>query len=117
MIEKQIWHPVAQLGDVADAPLAVRLLGEDIVLWRDAAGAVQAWSDRCPHRGAQLSLGKLVPCAKGEGRTLECPYHGWQFASGGQPRHHLRGAGSLRAGVGLPRPERRGGAAGLCRRA
>jgi len=87
MIEKQIWHPVAQLGEVADAPLAVRLLGEDLVLWRDAAGAVQAWSDRCPHRGAQLSLGKLVPCAKGEGRTLECPYHGWQFASGGQCTH------------------------------
>ena len=54
------------------------MLGRDLVLWRDAAGVPQAFADQCPHRGARLSLGRVV-----EGR-LECPYHGWQFAAGGR---------------------------------
>lgn len=81
MIERQHWHPVAGSEDVRDAPLAARLLGEDLVLWRDPAGAVHAWPDRCPHRGARLSLGRV------EGGHLECPYHGWQFAPSGQCVH------------------------------
>jgi phenylpropionate dioxygenase-like ring-hydroxylating dioxygenase large terminal subunit len=85
MIEKELWHPVALAEEVADAPLAVRLLGDKLVLWRGAAGAVQAWADRCPHRGAQLSLGRVVPCEGGT--ALECPYHGWRFATGGQCAH------------------------------
>ena len=78
MIEKELWHPVALADAVADAPLATELLERKLVLWRDGSGAVQAWADKCPHRGARLSLGKV--CA---GR-LECPYHGWQFGSNGQ---------------------------------
>ena len=81
MIERQHWHPVAAADSVAQTPLAVRLLGEDLVLWRDDAGTVHAWPDRCPHRGAKLSLGRV------EGGGLECPYHGWQFASSGQCAH------------------------------
>ncbi|WP_093162083.1 aromatic ring-hydroxylating dioxygenase subunit alpha [Variovorax sp. YR216] len=85
MIEKELWHPVALADDVAGVPLAVRLLGEDLVLWRDGAGAVHAWADRCPHRGAKLSLGRVV---EGEGgKQLECPYHGWRFESGGRCVH------------------------------
>jgi phenylpropionate dioxygenase-like ring-hydroxylating dioxygenase large terminal subunit len=49
MIERQLWHPVADAASVGGQPLAVRLLGEDLVLWRDSTGAVQAWPDRCPH--------------------------------------------------------------------
>jgi len=78
MIERQHWHPVAAVESVGSTPLAARLLSEDLVLWRDAAGAVHAWPDRCPHRGAKLSLGRVE-----QGR-LECPYHGWQFAPSGQ---------------------------------
>jgi phenylpropionate dioxygenase-like ring-hydroxylating dioxygenase large terminal subunit len=85
MIEKELWHPVVLAEEVVDAPLAARLLGDSLVLWRDAAGAVQAWADRCPHRGAALSLGRVVPCENG--KILECPYHGWQFATGGQCAH------------------------------
>jgi len=81
MIERQLWHPVAAGDTVRDAPLAARLLGEDLVLWRDAQGAVHAWPDRCPHRGARLSLGRV------EQGHLECPYHGWQFAGSGQCVH------------------------------
>lgn len=85
MIETRLWHPVAIADELQDKPLPVRLLSEELVLWRDAAGRVQAWDDRCPHRGARLSLGRLTPCA--EGMALECPYHGWRFASGGQCVH------------------------------
>jgi phenylpropionate dioxygenase-like ring-hydroxylating dioxygenase large terminal subunit len=81
MIERQLWHPVALAEDVATLPVAARLLGENIVLWRDDMAVVHAWADRCPHRGAQLSLGRVVNC---EGRAhLECPYHGWRFEAGG----------------------------------
>ena len=81
MIEETHWHPVALAEDVAQQPLAATLLARDLVLWRDAAGTVHAWADQCPHRGARLSLGRVS-----EGR-LECAYHGWQFAPGGQCAH------------------------------
>jgi phenylpropionate dioxygenase-like ring-hydroxylating dioxygenase large terminal subunit len=76
-VEPTLWHPVALSRDVADTPVAVQLLEQAVVLWRDGAGSVQAWADQCPHRGAKLSLGRVC-----EGQ-LECPYHGWQFAAGG----------------------------------
>ena len=79
MTENTLWHPVAQSHEVLkDAPLSVKLLDQAVVLWRDNEGAVQAFVDRCPHRGARLSMGRV------ENGHLECPYHGWQFASGGQ---------------------------------
>ncbi len=83
MVERGGWHPVCDAAALlGDAPLALGLLGEDLVLWRDETGTPQAWADRCPHRGTRLSLGRVVA---GEGGTrLECPYHGWQFAPGGQ---------------------------------
>ena len=81
MIERRHWHPVAQSEALGKQPLAARLLGEDLVLWRDPAGTVQAWPDRCPHRGAKLSLGRI------ENGHLECPYHGWQFAPSGKCVH------------------------------
>ena len=82
MIERGLWHPVLDAGSLADAPLPARLLGEELVLWRDETGAPQAWADRCPHRGTRLSLGRVLG---GEGGArLECPYHGWQFAPDGQ---------------------------------
>jgi phenylpropionate dioxygenase-like ring-hydroxylating dioxygenase large terminal subunit len=85
MIERQLWHPVVLAGEVAAAPVPVRLLGENLVLWRDEAAAVHAWADRCPHRGAQLSLGRVV--AGEGGAVLECPYHGWRFEAGGRCTH------------------------------
>lgn len=67
------WHVVCQSSDVgSDQPKAVRLLGEELVLWRDDQGKVNAWKDYCGHRGAKLSLG----CIK-QGQ-IECPYHGWR---------------------------------------
>lgn len=81
MIEATHWHPVALLDDVAHQPLAVMLLGQPLVLWRDATSQVHAWADQCPHRGAKLSLGRV------HGGVLECPYHGWQFEASGRCVH------------------------------
>ena len=83
MVESTLWHPVALSEAVAaQAPLAVQLLEQPVVLWRDSGGAVHALADQCPHRGARLSLGRVTPQGQ-----LECPYHGWQFAAGGQCTH------------------------------
>lgn len=80
MVESGFWHPVALAGDVAGAPVAVQLLDQSVVLWRNpASGTVQAFADQGPHRGARLSLGRVTPQGQ-----LECPYHGWQFAADGR---------------------------------
>jgi phenylpropionate dioxygenase-like ring-hydroxylating dioxygenase large terminal subunit len=84
MIERTLWHPVLETDALgADVPCTVRLLDDDLVLWRDATGAPQAWVDRCPHRGARLSLGRVVAGTDGS-RRLECAYHGWQFGASGR---------------------------------
>jgi phenylpropionate dioxygenase-like ring-hydroxylating dioxygenase large terminal subunit len=77
-IESRHAHPVLDAGALRDAPVGVRLLGEDYVLWRDAAGLARAARDRCPHRGTKLSLGKVC-----DGQ-LECAYHGWRFDGEGR---------------------------------
>jgi phenylpropionate dioxygenase-like ring-hydroxylating dioxygenase large terminal subunit len=77
VLEGGFWHPVAASAAVGAAPVAARLLERDLVLWRAPGAGVQAWVDRCPHRGTRLTLGRVV------GERLECAYHGWQFAAGG----------------------------------
>jgi phenylpropionate dioxygenase-like ring-hydroxylating dioxygenase large terminal subunit len=77
MNERALWHPVIAAHEVGASPVAARLLDEALVLWRDAGGGLQAWADRCPHRGTPLSLGRIT-----DGR-LECAYHGWRFGAGG----------------------------------
>jgi len=64
------WYVVAASAEVGDKPFGVKRLGEALVLWRDENGAVHAVEDRCPHRGAALSIGEVH-----EGQ-LTCAYHG-----------------------------------------
>lgn len=72
------WHPVVRLSELeAKNPLGVRVLGEDVALWR-VGDQIFAWQDLCIHRGTRLSLGKV------EGNTLACPYHGWTYNEKGQ---------------------------------
>jgi phenylpropionate dioxygenase-like ring-hydroxylating dioxygenase large terminal subunit len=80
VLEAGLWHPVAASAAVGAAPVAVRLLERELVLWRDPAAGVQAWEDRCPHRGTRLSLGKVAD------GLLECAYHGWRFGPRGACR-------------------------------
>ncbi len=82
------WHVVAHVSAIEEGkPLAVRLLDEDIVLWRVGSN-IHAWRDICLHRGTKLSLGKVENC------TLICPYHGWTYNEEGQcirfPAHPLQ---------------------------
>jgi nitrite reductase/ring-hydroxylating ferredoxin subunit len=70
-----VWWPVALAEDVAAGkPKAVYVDNESIVLFRDNHGSVRALENRCPHRRAPLSLGKV----RTEG-WLQCGYHGWSF--------------------------------------
>ena len=78
LLEASLWHPVGLCSSLTDQPAAVQLLGQGVVLWRDAAGLARAGADRCPHRGARLSLGRV------EAGLLECAYHGWRFDGQGQ---------------------------------
>jgi phenylpropionate dioxygenase-like ring-hydroxylating dioxygenase large terminal subunit len=83
MVERFLWHPVLSASELGNTPVALELLGQDLVLWREERRAGQepwlhAWADHCPHRGARLSLGKVL--VLGSGAVLQCPYHGWQFA-------------------------------------
>lgn len=75
------WHPVADAATlVAGTMQAVRLLEHDLIVWCGADGALHAWDDRCPHRGARFSLGRI------EHDRVVCGYHGWQFDGAGQCR-------------------------------
>ncbi|HTP84442.1 MAG TPA: aromatic ring-hydroxylating dioxygenase subunit alpha [Alphaproteobacteria bacterium] len=71
------WYPVAASWMVGRKPVGLTRLGERLVLWRDEAGAVHALEDRCPHRGARLSLGWNL------GDRLACWYHGVEVTADG----------------------------------
>src|SRR5918998_4234543 len=77
---RRYWQPVALAEEqpAGGAPLPVRLLGEDLVLFRDEQGRPGLLGLHCPHRGADLSYGRL------EDGGLRCLYHGWLFDVGGR---------------------------------
>lgn len=64
--------------ELRSRPVARTRFGERLVFWRTRAGDAVCMLDRCAHRGAALSLGAL------RGDTIECRFHGFRFASGGQ---------------------------------
>lgn len=74
---RRYWWPVWFSELVRDKPVPVRLLGEDLVLFRDASGGLGLLDRRCPHRGASLELGRV------EEDGLRCCYHGWKFTAAG----------------------------------
>lgn len=77
---KAAWYPVAFLRDLDPKHLTrFTLLEEDLVIWWDRQGQQwRAMADRCPHRLAPLSEGRIA-----EDGLLECPYHGWAFTGEG----------------------------------
>jgi phthalate 4,5-dioxygenase len=73
---RQYWIPVMLSEELAQpdgAPLRVRLLGEDLVMFRDTNGAVGLLGDHCSHRGASLFFGRNEECG------IRCVYHGWKY--------------------------------------
>jgi phenylpropionate dioxygenase-like ring-hydroxylating dioxygenase large terminal subunit len=83
---RQYWQPVALVDEfdpaldprMAERPVkAIRVLGQDLVLFRDEQGRWGLLDRDCPHRGADLSFGRH------EGDGLRCPFHGWKFDAAG----------------------------------
>jgi phthalate 4,5-dioxygenase oxygenase subunit len=77
---RHYWQPAA-LSEELKGPrplVPVRLLGEDLVLFRDNTGTLGLVARACPHRGADLCYGRL------EDDGLRCPFHGWHFDRSGQ---------------------------------
>jgi phenylpropionate dioxygenase-like ring-hydroxylating dioxygenase large terminal subunit len=74
---RRYWHPVALSTEATDLPRAVRLLGEDLILYRDRSGAPGLLTPRCCHRGTNLLYGKV------EEHGIRCCYHGWLFDADG----------------------------------
>src|SRR6185437_13760251 len=72
---RNYWYPVLLSREVRSKPRPVKLLDEDLVVFRDA-GKVFALRDRCAHRGARLSQGKCEFPGTG---TITCPYHAWTY--------------------------------------
>ncbi|MGC4001081.1 MAG: aromatic ring-hydroxylating dioxygenase subunit alpha [Anaeromyxobacter sp.] len=67
------WFVACRSDALRARPLAVQVLGRPLALFRGPGGAPGALEDRCPHRNAPLSAGRV------RGGELECPYHGWRF--------------------------------------
>ncbi len=75
---RRFWQPVCFADDLEEVPLRVRMLGEDLVAFRDQSGAVGLLELHCPHRGTSLEFGLL-------GETgIRCCYHGWLFGVDGR---------------------------------
>lgn len=72
------WYVAAWDHEITNAPLARTLLNQKVVFFRNAEGKVAALEDRCCHRGAPLSVGRVI-----DGQ-IECGYHGLVFDSSGR---------------------------------
>jgi 5,5'-dehydrodivanillate O-demethylase len=76
---RRYWFPVAALHELTEENPTrfVRMLGEDLVLFRDKSGRVGLLADHCAHRGASLLYGRV------EERGIACAYHGWLYDAAG----------------------------------
>lgn len=70
---RRYWHPVGLANHATDTPREVRMLGEDLVLFRDKRGRPGLVHSRCCHRGTTLYNGRV------EDEGIRCCYHGWLF--------------------------------------
>jgi phenylpropionate dioxygenase-like ring-hydroxylating dioxygenase large terminal subunit len=96
---RNAWYVIARSRDLKKAPLARKLNGQALVVFRDAQGNATVLDAVCPHRGANLAHGRVVD------GCIECPYHGWRFASSGDCSHvpsNPRGS-AVPAGYGTAR--------------
>lgn len=78
---KRFWYPVIPMTDLSDRPVPFELLSQPIVLWLTAEGKPAAVEDKCCHRTAKLSLGKVID------GNISCAYHGWTFNACGECVH------------------------------
>jgi phthalate 4,5-dioxygenase oxygenase subunit len=77
---RRFWMPACLLDEVpasGEGPVRIRLLGENLIAWRNSEGRIAVMPEACPHRGASLML------ARDEGNGLRCIYHGWKMDMSG----------------------------------
>jgi len=77
---RRYWHPVAAAAELTEEkPIrAVKILGEELVVYRDKLGNYGLVGDHCPHRLASLAYGRV------DAQGIRCPYHGWKFDGTGK---------------------------------
>ncbi len=76
---RRYWMPIGAAGELDDQPVKpVRLMGEDLVLYRDKQGTYGLLDRHCPHRRADLAYGWVEECG------LRCNYHGWRYDQAGR---------------------------------
>jgi phenylpropionate dioxygenase-like ring-hydroxylating dioxygenase large terminal subunit len=71
------WQPVIQAFELGDVPRRLRILGEDLVAFRDKGGSIGLLELHCPHRGTSLEFGLI------DQQGIRCCYHGWLFGIDG----------------------------------
>ena len=77
---RRYWHPVAAVAELTgERPIKrVRILGQNLVVYRDTSGEYGLMEEQCPHRRASLAYGRV------DHEGIRCPYHGWKFNAEGK---------------------------------
>ena len=75
---RRYWHPVALSSEVTNTPLEIRILGEDLVIFKTTKNKIGLVHKHCTHRRASLVFGKT------ESKGIRCCYHGWLFSTDGE---------------------------------
>ena len=70
---RRFWQPVTFSDDLKDLPVALKILGEELVAFRDFSGRIGVVEAHCPHRGTSLEFGLVSE------KGIRCCYHGWLF--------------------------------------
>ena len=72
-VMRKQWQPVCMSEQLTDVPFALRILGEDLVAFRDRSGNIGVLQRHCSHRGTSLEYGIIQP------KGIRCCYHGWVY--------------------------------------
>ena len=75
---RRYWHPVALTSEISEVPKEIRILGEDLVIFKTNKGNIGLVHKACPHRRASMVYGKI------EDKGIRCCYHGWLFSLNGE---------------------------------
>ena len=75
---RRYWHPVALSSEISKVPKEIRILGEDLVIFKTTENKIGLVHKNCPHRRASLVYGKI------EKKGIRCCYHGWLFSLDGE---------------------------------
>jgi nitrite reductase/ring-hydroxylating ferredoxin subunit len=75
---RRYWHPVALTTEISEIPKEIRILGEDLVIFKTTKGNIGLVHKACPHRRASMVYGKT------EDKGIRCCYHGWLFSPNGE---------------------------------